>query len=218
MNKPYAFEAVKPGEIEARSFEIITRELGGRTFPPEEDPIVKRVIHATADFTFADSLAFSLGAVAQGLWALKDGCLIITDTNMARAGISARAAGKLGDEVRCFMAEPETARMAEEAGTTRAAASMERAAELEKMTGRRAVFAIGNAPTALIRLCELADAGRLHPLLVVGVPVGFVNVVPAKEMLLERAEIPSITARGRKGGSTVAAAVMNALLYMAGGR
>ena len=129
-----------------------------------------------------------------------------------------RAAGKLGDEVRCFMAEPETARMAEEAGTTRAAASMERAAELEKMTGRRAVFAIGNAPTALIRLCELADAGRLHPLLVVGVPVGFVNVVPAKEMLLERAEIPSITARGRKGGSTVAAAVMNALLYMAGGR
>jgi precorrin-8X/cobalt-precorrin-8 methylmutase len=218
MNRVYDFETVRPEEIEARSFEIIGRELGGRTFPPEEEPIVRRVIHATADFDFADSLTFSSGAVAAGLRALLSGCLIITDTNMARAGISSRTADKLGSEVRCFMAEPETARMAKERGITRAAVSMERAAELERTTGRRAVFAIGNAPTALIRLCELHDREELHPLLVVGVPVGFVNVIPAKEMLLDRSDIPSIVARGRKGGSTVAAAVMNALLYMAAGR
>lgn len=216
--REYRFEEVRPEDIEKKSFEIIGRELGGRTFPPSEEPIVKRVIHATADFEFADTMVFSEGAAETAIRELRNGCQIITDTNMAKAGISRRAAEKFGIDVRCFMADPEIARMAEERGTTRAAMSMEHAAVLEEAENRRFIFVIGNAPTALVRLCELFDEGKLHPKLVIGVPVGFVNVVPAKEMLLDRTGITSIVSRGRKGGSTVAAAIVNALLYEAGGR
>ena len=182
-----------PGDIERRSFEIITEELGGRTFPPLEEPVVKRVIHTTADFSYADSLVFTHDAAHCALDALRAGATVLTDTNMALAGISKPALAKLGCKA---------------AGTTRAVASMDKACGIEGPF----IVAVGNAPTALLRLAELMDAGKIAPALVVGVPVGFVNVIEAKEELLAR-RVPAIVARGRKGGSTVAAAIMNALLY-----
>ena len=189
-----------PGDIERRSFEIITEELGGRTFPPLEEPVVKRVIHTTADFSYADSLVFTHDAAHCALDALRAGATVLTDTNMALAGISKPALAKLGD--------PDVAAAARAAGTTRAVVSMDKACRIEGPL----IVAVGNAPTALLRLAELMDAGKIVPALVVGVPVGFVNVVEAKEELLAR-RVPAIVARGRKGGSTVAAAIMNALLY-----
>lgn len=197
-----------PGDIERRSFEIITSELGGRTFPALEEPIVKRVIHTTADFSFADSLVFAHDAAARGIEALKSGATVLTDTNMALSGISKPSLSKLGCTACCYMADVDVAAAAKAAGTTRAVASMNKARDIEGPL----IVAVGNAPTALLRLCELMDAGEIAPALVVGVPVGFVNVVEAKEELLAR-DVPAIVARGRKGGSTVAAAIMNALLY-----
>ena len=204
-------EFVKPEEIEARSFEIIGQELErmGKVLPEENGAVIRRVIHTTADFDFADTLVFTDGAVRAGLGALRAGCSIVTDTNMAKAGISSRALGKLGGTVRCFMAEPETFEAAKRNGTTRAAASMDRAAELPGDV----IIAVGNAPTALIRLYDLIREGRIRPKLIIGCPVGFVNVVAAKELILSQTEVPCIVASGRKGGSTVAAAVVNALLY-----
>ena len=197
-----------PGDIERRSFEIITEELGGHTFPPLEEPVVKRVIHTTADFSYADSLVFTHDATHCALDALRAGATVITDTNMALAGISKPALAKLGCKAVCYMADPDVAAAARAAGTTRAVASMDKACGIEGPL----IVAVGNAPTALLRLAELMDAGKIAPALVVGVPVGFVNVVEAKEELLAR-RVPAIVARGRKGGSTVAAAIMNALLY-----
>ncbi len=197
-----------PGDIERRSFEIITSELGDRTFPSLEAPIVKRVIHTTADFSFADSLTFTHDAASRALEALRAGACVLTDTNMALAGVSKPALAKLGCKAVCYMADPDVAAEAKAAGTTRAVASMDKACGIEGPL----VIAVGNAPTALLRLCELMDAGKIAPAAVIGVPVGFVNVVEAKEELLSR-DVPSIVARGRKGGSTVAAAIMNALLY-----
>lgn len=197
-----------PGDIERRSFEIITEELGGRTFPPLEEPVVKRVIHTTADFSYADSLVFTHDAAHCALDALRAGATVLTDTNMALAGISKPALAKLGCKAVCYMADPDVAAAARSAGTTRAVASMDKACGIEGPL----IVAVGNAPTALLRLAELMDAGKIAPALVVGVPVGFVNVVEAKEELLAR-RVPTIVARGRKGGSTVAAAIMNALLY-----
>lgn len=197
-----------PGDIERRSFEIITEELGGRTFPPLEEPVVKRVIHTTADFSYADSLVFTHDAAHCALDALRAGATVLTDTNMALAGISKPALAKLGCKAVCYMADPDVASAARAAGTTRAVASMDKACGIEGPF----IVAVGNAPTALLRLAELMDAGKIAPALVVGVPVGFVNVVEAKEELLAR-RVPAIVARGRKGGSTVAAAIMNALLY-----
>lgn len=197
-----------PGDIERRSFEIITEELGGRTFPPLEEPVVKRVIHTTADFSYADSLVFTHDAAHCALDALRAGATVLTDTNMALAGISKPALAKLGCKAVCYMADPDVASAARAAGTTRAVASMDKACGIEGPF----IVAVGNAPTALLRLAELMDAGKIAPALVVGVPVGFVNVVEAKEELLARG-VPAIVARGRKGGSTVAAAIMNALLY-----
>ena len=193
-----------PGDIERRSFEIITEELG-RTFPPLEEPVVKRVIHTTADFSYADSLVFTHDAAHCALDALRAGATVLTDTNMALAGISKPALAKLGCKAVCYMADPDVAAAAD---TTRAVASMDKACGIEGPL----IVAVGNAPTALLRLAELMDAGKIAPALVVGVPVGFVNVVEAKEELLAR-RVPAIVARGRKGGSTVAAAIMNALLY-----
>lgn len=201
-------EIVKPMDIEKRSFEIITELLGERQPAPEVAAVVKRVIHTTADLDYAENLVFSQGAVEKGLQALRSGCSIVTDTSMAMAGINKTILGKLGGEVHCFIADADVAEEAKRRGVTRAVVSMERAAGLN----RPCIFAIGNAPTALLELCRLMDEGRLEPALVIGVPVGFVNVVESKEALLERS-VPSIVARGRKGGSNVAAAICNALMY-----
>ena len=196
-----------PGAIEARSMEIIESELTV-DIPPEVKAIVKRVIHCTADFDYAENLVFSPGAVETGLAALKNGCAIVTDTRMAKAGINKSAASKLGCEVCCFMGDADVAGIAKAQGRTRASVSMEKAAAM----GRPLIFAVGNAPTALLTLRELIDAGKVSPELVIGVPVGFVNILEAKEAILT-SPAPHIVARGRKGGSNVAAAIVNALMY-----
>ena len=202
-------ETCRPMDIEARSFEIITELLGDRKLDPENAPVIKRAIHTTADFDYADNLVFSPHAVQTGLEALRSGCDIVTDTQMAKAGINKTILGKLGGEVHCFMSDPDVAKEAKERGITRAIVSMERAAKLPKPC----IFAIGNAPTALISIKEQMEAGTLHPALIVGVPVGFVNVVESKEEIIESGLAPYIVARGRKGGSNVAAAICNAMLY-----
>lgn len=199
---------VLPADIERRSMEIITEELGGRTFGPLEDPIVKRVIHTTADFAFADNLFFSPGAAEKAAQALKNGATVVTDTNMAWTGINKTVLERLGGKAVCYMADEDVAAAAKKNGVTRAAASMEKAAALPGPL----VFAIGNAPTALVRLCELMAEGGVKPALVIGAPVGFVNVVESKEILLQM-DVPQIVAKGRKGGSAVAATIVNALLY-----
>ncbi|MEE8721948.1 MAG: precorrin-8X methylmutase [Eggerthellaceae bacterium] len=204
---------VKPADIEGRSFEIIGHELGQRKLDPENEPVIKRVIHTTADFDYADTLTFSPHATTIGVKALAAGISIVTDTKMAQAGINKRVLGRFGGEAYNFISDDETARRAKERGLTRSAISMERAAEL----GEPLVFAIGNAPTALVRLYEMISAGEMvKPALIIGVPVGFVNVVESKELILGL-DVPHIVARGRKGGSNVAAAICNALLYLASG-
>ena len=202
-------EIVKPMDIEKRSFEIITELLGDTPIPKENELVVKRVIHTSADFDYAKNLVFSQDAVAKGIEALKNGCDIVTDTQMAKAGINKTILGKLGGQVHCFMSDPDVAAEAKERGITRAIVSMERAAALPKPC----IFAIGNAPTALISIKEQMEKGLLHPALIIGVPVGFVNVVESKELIIESGLAPYIVARGRKGGSNVAAAICNALLY-----
>ncbi len=246
-------ENVKPMEIERRSFEIITRELGDKELQPGTEPIVKRCIHTSADFDYADNLCFSPGAVEAGLKAIRAGCDIVTDTQMAKAGISKKTLAKYGGEVFCFMSDEDVAEAARRNGTTRAVASMDKAArrygtvcagsDMDKATGRYAatdmdttagthrgttvkndadkvvtsgkpvIFAIGNAPTALVRLYELIAEGKIRPALIIGVPVGFVNVVQSKELIMQT-DVPFIVARGRKGGSNIAACICNALLYM----
>lgn len=201
-------EIKSPMDIEKRSFEIITELLGDRALDPENEAVIKRVIHTTADFDYVDSLYFSEHAVQRGVEALRAGCDIVTDTQMAKAGINKTALARLGGEVRCFMSDPDVAQEAKSRGITRAAVSMERAAGLE----RPCIFAVGNAPTALFALSALVSAGKAAPALVVGVPVGFVNVVESKEEIMT-AGAPYIVARGRKGGSNVAAAICNAMLY-----
>ena len=204
-------EVIKPMDIEKRSFEIITEILGERQLPPENELVIKRVIHTSADFDYVDNLCFSEGAVARALEALRGGCDIVTDTQMARAGINKTILGRLGGQVHCFMSDEDVAKEARERGITRATVSMERAAALDKPC----IFAIGNAPTALFSLDAQIKAGKIRPALIIGVPVGFVNVVESKEMIME-AGVPYIVARGRKGGSNVAAAICNALLYQLG--
>lgn len=201
-------EILKPFDIEKRSFEMITELLGGRVLDPENELVVKRVIHTTADFDYVDNLCFSEHAVAKGIEALRSGCDIVTDTQMARSGINKSILGQLGGEVHCFMSDPEIAQEAQARGVTRAAVSMEHAAALKKPC----IFAVGNAPTALFALSDLIRAGKLNPALVIGVPVGFVNVVESKEQIMGE-NVPFIVAKGRKGGSNVAAAICNAMLY-----
>lgn len=202
-------EFSNPQDIEKRSFEIITGLLGEKVFPALQDPIVKRVIHTTADFDYADTLKFSVNAVESGIAALKSGCHIVTDTKMAAAGINKKALSVWGGQVRCFIDDAEIADQARQAGRTRSSLSMDKAAG----DPANRIFAIGNAPTALIRLGELIETGTIRPALVIGVPVGFVNVVESKEMLMGT-DAPHIVAAGRKGGSNVAAAIVNAILYM----
>ena len=205
-------ENVRPMEIEKRSFEIITEELGDRKLDDEKALIIKRCIHTSADFDYAENLCFSEQAVEQALEALKGGACIVTDTQMAKAGINKRALARYGGEVYCFMSDEDVAEAARLGGTTRASASMDKAAELYKE--EKLIFAVGNAPTALVRLYELVTEGVLRPELIIGVPVGFVNVVQSKELILGLKETPYIVARGRKGGSNIAACICNALLYM----
>lgn len=205
-------QEVAPADIEARSMEIITRELCNREFPEEQLPIIKRVIHTSADFDYADNLMFSRNAVKAGLEAIKDGCNIVTDTQMARAGINKRVMERFGGGVLCFMSDPDVAAEAKKRAVTRAAVSMERAVRLD----RPLILALGNAPTAVARACELMEAGVFCPKLVIGVPVGFVNVVESKELLMSM-PVNHIVARGRKGGSNIAAAICNALIYIASG-
>lgn len=201
-------EIVKPADIEKRSFEIISELLGDKKLDPQHEKIIKRAIHTSADFEYAQTLYFSDGVVETLKDALKNGVDIVTDTQMAKAGISKAALGKFGGQVHCFMSDGDVADEAKARGVTRAAVSMEKAASLKNPL----IFAIGNAPTALIRLSELYSEGLLSPVGVIGVPVGFVNVVESKELLMETG-IPCIVARGRKGGSNIAAAICNALLY-----
>ncbi|HIZ08758.1 MAG TPA: precorrin-8X methylmutase [Candidatus Eubacterium avistercoris] len=202
-------ENIRPQDIEKRSFEIITQELGARTFPQDQELIIKRCIHTSADFEYADSLCFSENAVARAMEAIREGACIVTDTQMARAGINKKVLARFGGEVYNFMSDEDVAKEAKERGCTRAAVCMEKAAKLDK----KLIFAIGNAPTALIRLYEMIQDGQISPALIIGVPVGFVNVVQSKELIMET-QIPYIVARGRKGGSNIAACICNALLYM----
>lgn len=205
-------QEVLPHEIEKRSFEIITEELKARGLQdkilPENELVIKRVIHTTADFDYVDNLYISEGAVAAGIEALRRGACIVTDTQMARSGINKTRLKQYGGEAYCFMSDEDVAQKAKAQGTTRATASMEKAAELSVPL----IFAIGNAPTALVKLYELIKEQKLRPELIIGVPVGFVNVVEAKELILQTG-VPCIVARGRKGGSNVAAAICNAMLY-----
>ncbi len=199
---------MRPEEIEQESMRIIGSEMGPWNGPEENLPVVKRVVHTTADFDFVKNLRFSDGAVENARRALAAGAPVVTDTNMAAAGINKISAARCGVEVGCRMADEEVRAAALSRGVTRAVVSMELAAEKTP----EAIFAIGNAPTALIRLCELGREGRAKPALGIGVPVGFVNVVESKELLVST-DVPYIAAMGRKGGSTVASAIVNALLY-----
>lgn len=201
-------ENVKPREIETRSFEIITQELGDRKLPADQELIIKRCIHTSADFDYADNLCFSENAVKKAMDAIKGGACIVTDTQMAKSGINKRALARYGGEVFCFMSDEDVAAQAKENGTTRATASMDKAASLKQPL----IFAIGNAPTALVRLYELIEEKKIRPELIIGVPVGFVNVVQSKELIMQT-DVPYIVARGRKGGSNIAACIVNALLY-----
>ena len=207
-------EHIKPSDIEARSFEIIANELAdmGIVLDPEKDPVIRRAIHTSADFDYANTLCFSDDAVRIAKELMRSGADIVTDTNMALTGINKKRLAVYGGSARCYMADATVAAEAKERGITRASVSMEHAARDAEASGRKTIFAIGNAPTALITLREMYDEGIFIPDFVIGVPVGFVNVVEAKELILET-DIPHIINRGRKGGSNVAAAIVNALLY-----
>ena len=203
-------ERLLPEEIEKRSFEIISEEFKQRgiVLPTEQEMITKRVIHTSADFDYAYTMTYSENAVSIAKELLKNGADIVTDTNMALSGINKKALAKLGGCAHCFMADEDVASIAKKRGLTRAVVSMEKAANIEKPV----IFAVGNAPTALIQLYEMMQERNWRPPFVIGVPVGFVNVEVAKELIMET-EVPYIINRGRKGGSNVAAAICNALLY-----
>ena len=204
-----------PADIERTSMQIIEEEMRQLNISVDEEnaAVVRRVIHTTADFEYAQNLRFTPDAVKKGVLALRGGASVVTDTNMALAGISKPSLAALGSKAVCYMADVTVAEMARQAGTTRAVAAAELSPE--------AIYAIGNAPTALLALCDLMEQKVLRPALIIAAPVGFVNVIESKERLyavcVER-QVPCIAAMGRKGGSTVAAAICNALLYTATGR
>jgi precorrin-8X/cobalt-precorrin-8 methylmutase len=203
-------EYVRPQDIEKRSFAIISKELEekGIVLPKEQELVTKRAIHTSADFDYAKTMTYSAHAVGIAKKLIQNGADIVTDTNMALAGVNKKELAKYGGEAHCFMAEEEVAKIAKGRGVTRAAVSMEKAAQIEKPV----IFAIGNAPTALIELYEMIQSGKYRPAFIIGVPVGFVNVEAAKDLIL-KTDVPYIINRGRKGGSNIAAAICNALLY-----
>ena len=205
-------ERLKPMEIEQRSFEIISQEAGDAIPDDERAMIIKRVIHTSADFDYIQNLCFSENAVQIAQKALKNGAWIVTDTKMVLSGINKKSLQLAGGEAHCFISDEDIAQAAKEQGTTRASVCVDKAARL----GRPLIYAVGNAPTALIRLYELIRQGTFRPELIIGVPVGFVNVVQSKELIMQT-DVPYIVAKGRKGGSNVAAAICNALLYQLDG-
>lgn len=199
---------IKPGDIEVRSMEIIAGELGETEWREPELSVVRRCIHTSADFDYNLNLKFSPEACKKGIQALRSGADIVTDTRMAMSGINKGQLARYGGQVHCFIDDEEVIREAKERGVTRSSICMERGASIEKPL----IFAIGNAPTALVRLYELVESGVVRPEMVIGVPVGFVNVTESKELFM-RTRVPWIVAAGRKGGSNIAAAICNALLY-----
>lgn len=211
MNILNEIENVLPSDIEKRSFEIIGQELDkmGIVLDEKTAPLIKRVIHTSADFEYTETMCISENAIEIAQNAIRNGAVIVTDTTMAYSGINKKILKNLGGEAVCFIQDEDVAIAAKEKGVTRSAVCIDKAAKLQKPV----IFAIGNAPTALIRLYELMQEG-FRPELIIGVPVGFVNVVQAKELIL-KSQVPYIVARGRKGGSNVAAAIVNAILYMA---
>ena len=200
---------LNPEAIEAESFRIIAEELGPHSFSPDEFAVVQRAIHSTADFEFARTIRFAPGAIRSGIEAIRAGCSIVADVQMIQAGINKTGLKKFGGEVYCFISDDDVMAAAKEAGLTRAIMSMRKAAK--QLPG--AIYAIGNAPTALLELTRLADVAQ--PSLVVGVPVGFVSAVESKDEL-SRTQLPYITALGRKGGTPVAVSIINALIRLAG--
>ena len=208
---------LRPEEIEAESFRMIDEEAGPHHWSPAEWPVVRRVIHTSADFEYTRSLVFSHSAIAEGIAALRKGRGIVTDTTMALAGIGKPRLARFGISGSCHIADPEVARDAKEQQVTRSLLAMRKAAAI----ATNGIFVIGNAPTALFELVRLVREDGVRPDLIVGLPVGFVGAAESKAALLELEQeypsIPFITNRGRKGGSNVAAAVINALLIMATG-
>lgn len=197
-----------PGDIERRSFEIIESEVPGpRGFAGDEWRIVRRMIHTTADFELLSLARFHADAVNNGMEALLRGCLIVTDTEMARMGITRGRMDRLGCRVECYMGDPEVRDKARQENTTRASAAVDYA--LSRLN--QGIYVIGNAPTALLRLLEGIETGECRPALIVGMPVGFVNAAESKEILMDQNEVPYITIQGRKGGSALAACVVNQL-------
>ena len=201
-------EKVLPMDIERRSFEIIESELP-HPIDPEYAPIIKRCVHTSADFDYVDNLCFSENVLEKAKAAIRKGAVIVSDTTMVQSGINKRELAVYGGEACCFIADPDVVEAAKKNGTTRSYASMQKAAKL----GRPVIFAIGNAPTALVEIANLIDEGAMKPELVIGVPVGFVNVVASKELIMTK-DVPYIVARGRKGGSNIAACIVNAILYI----
>ena len=201
-------ENIAPMDIEKRSMEIISETLGDKKLDPRYQDIIKRCIHTSADFDYADSLYFTDGVEKIVRKAMTEGAYIVTDTTMAQSGINKKIIHEYGGEVLCFIGDEDVAKEAKERGVTRSLVSMERAAKLDKPV----IFAIGNAPTALLSIESLVKSGELNPVAVIAVPVGFVNVVESKERIINL-NIPAIVARGRKGGSNIAAAIINALQY-----
>ncbi len=201
---------MKPDEIEKRSFQIIEEEAGTHQFSADQWPIVRRIIHTTADFEYLQTMRFHPEAVSAGIESIRSGRAVITDTNMVRVGVRSRDLQRYGCTVHCFMADPQIHEIAQQRKTTRAAAAVD--AAVEEMN--RGIYAVGNAPTALMRLVELIDKGQARPALVIGLPVGFVNAAESKAALAAM-QTPYITNNGRKGGSNVAASVVNALVILA---
>ena len=201
-------ENIAPMDIEKRSMEIISETLGDKKLDPRYQDIIKRCIHTSADFEYADSLYFTDGVEKIVRKAMTEGAYIVTDTTMAQSGINKKIIHEYGGDVLCFIGDEDVAKEAKERGVTRSLVSMERAAKLDKPV----IFAIGNAPTALLSIESLVKSGKLNPVAVIAVPVGFVNVVESKERIIDL-NIPAIVARGRKGGSNIAAAIINALQY-----
>lgn len=204
---------MKPQAIEDLSFKIIEQEAGDHPFGEDQWPIVRRMIHTSADFDYISTVRFSPGAVQRGIDAIQHGCHIFTDTNMARVGIRKKEIQDFGGRVSCLIAEEKVAKIAKENGTTRALAAVDMACEKMK----DGIYVVGNAPTALLRLIELVREKNAAPALIIGVPVGFVNAAESKDELLS-VDVPYITNTGRKGGSNIAASIVNALAIMAAQR
>jgi len=205
------YEILAPEDIERKSMEIITSELGGRTWQEPKFSIIKRCIHTSADFDYADNLVFSDNAEAIGTDLIKKGATIVTDTKMAASGINKNKLSAYGGEVKCFISDEDVIAEAKSRNCTRATISMEKASAIKGPL----IIAVGNAPTALITLYEMVKDGRIKPGLIIGVPVGFVNVVESKEMIM-KLDVPYIVAKGRKGGSNIAATICNAMMYYKG--